>query len=179
MDRRNIPYVYKIEEEIRKAAITGDGSDAARLISEALNDIGGGVAALINRYPYDDLPLVMASLLITYNALCSVVGPQRKSACRWNCADDKLRCNQSGRACQAGPRRRESGIVSKRKYKPGGVICTLDELLHQDFVFFNGKILHRGFFLSWSIHFILNSLGNGCLRYAVREEDAHEKKSRD
>ena len=79
MDRRNIPYVYKIEEEIRKAAITGDGSDAARLISEALNDIGGGVAALINRYPYDDLPLVMASLLITYNALCSVVGPNGKA----------------------------------------------------------------------------------------------------
>ena len=51
MDRRNIPYVYKIAEEIRKAAITGDGSDAARLISEALNDIGGGVAALVNRYP--------------------------------------------------------------------------------------------------------------------------------
>ena len=69
--------------------------------------------------------------------------------------------------------------MSKRKYKPGGVICSLDELLHQDFVFLNGKILHRGFFLSWSIHFILNSLGNGCLRYAVREEDAHEKKSRD
>ena len=79
MDRRNIPYVYKIEEEIRKAAITGDGSDVARLIPEAINDIGGGVAALVNRYPYDDLPLVMASLLITYNALCPVVGPNGKA----------------------------------------------------------------------------------------------------
>lgn len=69
--------------------------------------------------------------------------------------------------------------MSKRKYKPGGVICSLDELLYQDFIFLNGKILHRGFFLSWSIHFILNSLGNGCLRYAVREEGVHEKKSRD
>lgn len=69
--------------------------------------------------------------------------------------------------------------MSKRKYKPGGVICSLDELLCQDFIFLNGKILHRGFFLSWSIHFILDSLGNGRLRYAVREEDVHEKKSRD
>ena len=78
MDRRNIPYVYKIEEEIRKAAITGDGADAARLISEALNDIGGGVAALVDQYPYADLPLVMAALLTTYNGLCSVVGPEGK-----------------------------------------------------------------------------------------------------
>ena len=77
--RRNIRDVYKIDGEIRKAAITVDVSEAAGLISEALNDIGGGVAALINRYPYDDLPLVMASLLITYNALCSVVGPNGKA----------------------------------------------------------------------------------------------------
>ena len=79
MDRRNIPYVYKIAEEIRKAAITGDGSDAARLISEAFNDVGGGVAALVNRYPCDDLPLVMAALWTAYNALCSVVGPNGKA----------------------------------------------------------------------------------------------------
>ena len=79
MDRRNIPYVYKIAEEIRKAAITGDGSDASRLISEALNDIGSGVVALVNGYPYDGLPLVMASLLTTYNALCSIVGPNGKA----------------------------------------------------------------------------------------------------
>lgn len=69
--------------------------------------------------------------------------------------------------------------MRKRKYKPGDVIGSLDDLIRQDFIFMNGKVYHRGFFLSWSIHFILNSLGNGCLRYAVREEDAHEKKSRD
>lgn len=69
--------------------------------------------------------------------------------------------------------------MSKKKYRPGDVINSLDDLLRQDFIFFNGKILHRGFFLSWSIHFILNSLGNGCLRYAVLEEGVHEKKSRD
>ena len=34
---------------------------------------------MVNRYPYDDLPLVMASFLITYNALCSVVGPNGKA----------------------------------------------------------------------------------------------------
>lgn len=34
---------------------------------------------MVNRYPYDDLPLVMASLLTTYNALCSVVGPNGKA----------------------------------------------------------------------------------------------------
>ena len=78
MDRRNIPYVYEISDEIHKAAITGDGSKAMRLISEALNDIGSKIMEVVNSYPHDDLPLVMAALLTSYRGLCSVTGPQGK-----------------------------------------------------------------------------------------------------
>ena len=69
--------------------------------------------------------------------------------------------------------------MRKRKYKPGDVIGSLDDLIRQDFIFMNGKVYHRGFFLSWSIHFNLDQLGKSCLRCAVREEDVHEKKIRD
>ena len=78
MDSSNIPYVYKIDEEIRKAKITGDVSGVNRLISESLNEIGRKISMLVNQYPYADLPLVMAALLTTYNGLCSVVGPEGK-----------------------------------------------------------------------------------------------------
>lgn len=70
------------------------------------------------------------------------------------------------------------GKMGKRKYKPGDTIKSFDELLNQDFIFMYGKVLHRGFFLSWSVHFILCQLNKGCLRYAIREEDVHEKKRR-
>ena len=60
---------------------------------------------------------------------------------------------------------------NKRKYEKGEVIKSLDVLLDQEFVFFNDKVTHRGWFLSWQLKFALDMLGAGRIYYAVPKEE--------
>lgn len=53
--------------------------------------------------------------------------------------------------------------MSKRKYKKGERIWTLEELDRQQFVFFNDKVYHSGFWKSWQYKWVLERLKNGQL----------------
>ena len=59
----------------------------------------------------------------------------------------------------------------KRKYEKGEVIKSLDIWLDQEFVFFNDKVTHRGWFLSWQLKFALDMLCAGRIYYAVLKEN--------
>lgn len=59
----------------------------------------------------------------------------------------------------------------KRKYRKGGHILSLDELVKQDFVYWHDKIHPRGWFLSWQLRMTARAIGeNGCIYYAIKEE---------
>lgn len=73
--------------------------------------------------------------------------------------------------------------MSKKKYKQGERIWSLEELERQEFVFFNGKVYHNGFWKSWQFRWVLERLKNGQLFKAERtdfvvfvcyEENRHE-----
>jgi hypothetical protein len=55
-----------------------------------------------------------------------------------------------------------------RKYKPGEVITDINEVLKQDFIYHHHKIYHKGWFLSWSVYYLLGQLQLGRLRYAIK-----------
>ena len=59
----------------------------------------------------------------------------------------------------------------KRKYTPGKLIQSLDELMDQEFVYLNHKIMHRGWFMSWQLRMAMNSIKGGHVRQAVKKED--------
>lgn len=66
--------------------------------------------------------------------------------------------------------------MSKRKYRKGGKITSLDELAKQEFVYFFDKITHCGWFCSWQFRLVQRYIERGMLYYAVREgekENAH------
>lgn len=59
----------------------------------------------------------------------------------------------------------------KRKYRKGGHILSLDELVRQDFVYWHDKIHPRGWFLSWQLRMTAQAIGeNGCIYYAIKED---------
>lgn len=41
--------------------------------------------------------------------------------------------------------------MSKRKYKPGCYIISLDDLMKQEFVYCAGKLVHKGWFGNWQL----------------------------
>ena len=51
--------------------------------------------------------------------------------------------------------------MSKRKYKKGERIWTLEELDRQEFVFFQNKVYHKGFWQSWQYRWVLENLKRG------------------
>lgn len=58
--------------------------------------------------------------------------------------------------------------MSKRKYRRGPHICSLDELVRQDVVFWVDKPTHKGWFDSWQLRMTINSIGkNGAIFYAM------------
>lgn len=67
------------------------------------------------------------------------------------------------------------GIVSKRKYRPGPPISTLDELVKQDFIYFFGRIMPHGWFMNWQLRLTTDYLNNGLIRSAVKIEDEQEE----
>lgn len=58
----------------------------------------------------------------------------------------------------------------KRKYRPGGRISSMDELIKQEFIYCNGKILHNSWVKSWPVRLASSYIEWGSLRYAVKNE---------
>lgn len=66
-------------------------------------------------------------------------------------------------------------MAYKRKYHPGEKITFLDELEKQEFIYCNGKIMNKGWFMSWSLRLTINYINWGILRYAIKnEKDAND-----
>ena len=59
-------------------------------------------------------------------------------------------------------------MASKRKYTPGEVIASLDELAEQEFVYIRSKIYHRGWWQSLQFGFVKLHLDAGYIRKAER-----------
>lgn len=59
-------------------------------------------------------------------------------------------------------------MASNRKYRPGEVISSLDELAAQEFIYIYDKIYHRGWWQSFQFHFIKCRMEAGCIRKAER-----------
>ena len=59
-------------------------------------------------------------------------------------------------------------MASKRKYHPGEVISSLDELAAQEFVYIHDKIYHRGWWQSLQFSFVKRKTDAGCIRKAER-----------
>lgn len=55
--------------------------------------------------------------------------------------------------------------MNKRKYKPGSYIISLDKLMKQEFVYCDGKLVHKGWFGSWQLRYANSEL----LRLRIRE----------
>ncbi len=58
--------------------------------------------------------------------------------------------------------------MSKRKYRKGDKITSLDEVAKQEFVYFYDKITHCGWFGSWQLRLAAKYIEQGCLYYAER-----------
>lgn len=64
----------------------------------------------------------------------------------------------------------------KRKYRRGGHILSLDELVQQDLVYFRDKIQPKGWFMSWQLRMVSMLIGtNGCIYYAIKNEEGDEQ----
>lgn len=51
--------------------------------------------------------------------------------------------------------------MSKRKYKQGDLVTSLDELSTLPVVFFHGKVVNCGWFLSWQLRWVLYRIKTG------------------
>ena len=60
--------------------------------------------------------------------------------------------------------------MSKAIYEQGEVIESIEELAKQDFIYCRSKIIPKGFFQNWSLHYCLQELNYGRLYYANRKE---------
>lgn len=59
----------------------------------------------------------------------------------------------------------------KRKYRKGGKITSLDELVKQEFIYCYHKITHCGWFMSWPVNLAKQYIARGCLFYAEKNEE--------
>jgi hypothetical protein len=70
--------------------------------------------------------------------------------------------------------------MSKRKYRKGEKITSLDELAKQEFIYFFDKITHCGWFMSWQFILAEMYIRRGWLYYAVKiEEEDNEQREAD
>ena len=58
--------------------------------------------------------------------------------------------------------------MSKRKYKPGSYIISLDDLMKQEFVYCAGKLVHKGWFGSWHLRYANCALSRLRIREAKK-----------
>lgn len=56
----------------------------------------------------------------------------------------------------------------KRKYHPGEKITSVEELCKQSFIYCDGKILNKGWFMSWPLRLTINYINWGAIRYAIK-----------
>jgi len=56
------------------------------------------------------------------------------------------------------------------RFTKGDRITSLDELMRQEFVFCNGKVLHLEWVLSWQLRTAFLYIQHGSLHKAIREE---------
>lgn len=59
-------------------------------------------------------------------------------------------------------------MAYKRKYKPGEIITSLDELSEQEFVYIHEKIYHRGWWASMQFRLVKGQMEAGYVRKAER-----------
>lgn len=58
----------------------------------------------------------------------------------------------------------------KPKYRRGDRIKSLDELVKQEFVYWNDKITHWGWFMSWQLRMTDNAIKRGIIYKAIKKE---------
>lgn len=61
-------------------------------------------------------------------------------------------------------------LEKKRRYRKGDRITSIDELLSQEFVYWNNKITHKGWFGSWQLRMTANAIKNGSIYKAIKKE---------
>ena len=59
-------------------------------------------------------------------------------------------------------------MAYKRLYEKGDPITSLDELVEQDFVYWNDKITAKGWFMSWQLQMTHGALKCGVIRKAIK-----------
>ena len=74
-----------------------------------------------------------------------------------------------------GIQRRMTMSSKRKRFRPGVPIRSLDELTRQEFVFFNGKLYHKGWFASWQLMWCATHIRYGELLYAVKEDNEDDK----
>lgn len=58
-----------------------------------------------------------------------------------------------------------------RKYKKGPKVTSLDELMEQEFVYWNDKIEPYGWFQNWQIHMAHGAIQSGIIFKVIKTED--------
>lgn len=58
----------------------------------------------------------------------------------------------------------------KPKYRRGDRITSLDELVNQEFVYWNDKITHHGWFGSWQLRMTKMAIERGIIYKAIKKE---------
>ena len=71
-------------------------------------------------------------------------------------------------------KKNEEKLEKKRKYKKGEPIKSLDELMQQEFIYFQHKIYHYGWFGSWQGHCLKRLLDSGSFYKAIKKHNAKE-----
>ena len=64
-------------------------------------------------------------------------------------------------------------MAYKRKYTKGDRITSIDEMVHQEFVYIHDKIYHAGWFMSFQLSLAKRMIKVGCVFRADRRTD-HE-----
>ena len=62
-------------------------------------------------------------------------------------------------------------MAYKRKYQPGNVISSLDELASQELVYIHGKIYHCGWWASMQFRLVKRLMDDGRIRKAERIDE--------
>lgn len=70
-------------------------------------------------------------------------------------------------------RKRKEKNIQRRKYRKGDPIRSVDELLKQEFVYFDDKIYHCGWVRSWQLNMVVRHMDNSRIFYAIRKGDNH------
>ena len=59
------------------------------------------------------------------------------------------------------------------RYRKGGNIRSVDEILRQEFIYYINKLYHNGWFASWQTRFLKREAEGGRIFYAIRREDVN------